>query len=186
MVPVYNTEKYLERCIESLVNQTYRNIELIIVDDESPDNSPQICDEWAEKDDRVKVIHKEKNGGLSAARNTGIEHATGDYIAFFDSDDFVDKTLIEKAAAKLMEENADIAWYGVNFYFGENFIFPMPVKFPKDVYTGREIQDELIPDVLDGSRDGKVRGLYGPPVWMYVLSTDFLRSTGYRFESECK
>ena len=86
IVPVYNVEKYLDKCIESIVNQTYRNIEIILVDDGSPDKCPEICNEWAKKDDRIKVIHKE-NGGLSSARNAALEIAQGDYITFVDSDD---------------------------------------------------------------------------------------------------
>ena len=156
---MYNVQAYLDRCIESIISQTYKNFELILVDDKSTDNSPQICDEWQQKDSRVKVIHKEHNEGAGAARNTGIENASGDYIAFFDSDDFFDRELLRKAVTKLVSEETDIAWFGVNIYFGEKFVFPMPVAFPKDVYEGRDIQDELIPDVLDGSRNGKVRGL---------------------------
>ncbi|MBQ8765332.1 MAG: glycosyltransferase family 2 protein, partial [Clostridia bacterium] len=83
VIPVYNVEKYLDRCIESIVNQTYKNIEIILIDDGSPDNCPQMCDNWAEKDNRIKVIHK-KNAGLGMARNSGIEAATGAYIFFID------------------------------------------------------------------------------------------------------
>ena len=81
IIPVYNVEKYLDRCITSIVNQTYRNLEIILVDDGSPDNCPSMCDRWGEKDSRIKVVHKE-NAGLGMARNTGIECATGDYICF--------------------------------------------------------------------------------------------------------
>lgn len=186
VLPVYNTSQYLNRCLDSLVNQTYKNIELIIVDDKSTDDSPQICDAWQEKDSRIKVVHKEKNEGLSAARNTGMKHVTGDYVAFFDSDDFVDKTLVEKVMAKMVPENADIAWYGLNFYFGEGRIFPMVMHVEKDVFVGREIQDELFPDILEASRKGKIRGLCGPPVWIYILSMDFVRSSDSKFESERK
>lgn len=184
VLPVYNAEDYLDKCIGSLVGQTYQNIEIILVDDKSPDASPRICDAWAEKDSRVRVIHQEKNGGQSVARNTGMDHAAGDYIAFFDSDDFVEKTLVEKTMAKITAENAEIGWYGYNFYFGEDRTYPLYLSFPKEVYTGREIQEELVPDVFEASRRGKVKGLGGPPVWLYILSADFLRSTGLRFESE--
>ena len=91
IIPVYKVEKYLDKCVESVVNQTYKNLEIILVDDGSPDNCPKMCDEWAEKDKRIKVIHKE-NGGLSDARNFGIEKATGDYLMFLDSDDYLDVT----------------------------------------------------------------------------------------------
>lgn len=88
IVPVYQVEKYLVRCLESVVNQTYKNLEIILVDDGSTDASGEICDEYAEKDDRIKVIHKE-NGGLSSARNAGLDIAQGEYIAFVDSDDWI-------------------------------------------------------------------------------------------------
>ena len=94
VVPVYNVEKYLDKCIESILNQTYKNLEIILVDDGSKDNCGKKCDEWAKKDDRIKVIHKE-NGGLSDARNVGIDYAKGEYISFVDSDDFIDKDMIE-------------------------------------------------------------------------------------------
>ena len=95
IIPVYNVEKYLRRCVESVLNQTYVNLEIILVDDGSLDKSKSICDEFAQKYERVKVIHK-KNGGLSSARNAGIELATGEYIGFVDSDDDVDPCMYEK------------------------------------------------------------------------------------------
>ena len=88
VLPIYNVEKYLSRCLESVVNQSYRKLEIILVDDESPDKCPEICDKWAAKDNRIKVVHK-KNAGLGHARNTGIENATGEYICFVDSDDYI-------------------------------------------------------------------------------------------------
>ena len=94
IVPVYNVEKYLERCIDSLVNQTLKDIEIILVDDGSTDDSGNICDKYAKKDKRIKVIHKE-NGGLSDARNIGLSIANGRYLQFVDSDDFIHKQMIE-------------------------------------------------------------------------------------------
>ena len=88
IVPVYKVEKYLDKCVESIVEQTYKNLEIILVDDGSPDNCPAMCDEWAQKDSRIKVIHKE-NGGLSSARNAGLDACTGEYIYFLDSDDYI-------------------------------------------------------------------------------------------------
>ena len=91
IVPVYKAEQYLERCVKSILEQTYQNFELILVDDGSPDGSPNLCDKWAEEDNRVHVIHK-KNGGASSARNAGLKIAKGTWIAFVDSDDWLDKT----------------------------------------------------------------------------------------------
>ena len=120
VVPIYNVERYLDRCIESIVNQTYTNLEILLIDDGSPDHCPEMCDEWAKKDHRIRVIHK-KNAGQGMARNTGIENASGEYICFFDSDDYIDKCLIEKSYQVICEEKADIVLYGcVNAYPEKN------------------------------------------------------------------
>lgn len=108
VVPIYNVEEYLPKCIESLLNQTYEDLEIILVDDGGKDNCPSICEAYAEKDNRIKVIHKE-NGGLSDARNAGTAVATGAYIAYVDSDDFIKSDMYEKMLARMRETNADIA-----------------------------------------------------------------------------
>ena len=107
IVPVYNVEDYLEECIESILGQTYKNLEIILVDDGSTDNSSKICDTYEKKDNRIKVIHKE-NGGLSSARNNGLKHITGDYISFVDSDDFINKTMYEKLYMAIKQYDADV------------------------------------------------------------------------------
>jgi len=94
IVPVYNAEKYLDKCIQSILNQDYKNIEVILIDDGSLDNSGNICDEYAKVDSRVKVVHK-KNGGVSSARNCGIDIATGEFIMFVDSDDYIEYNMIQ-------------------------------------------------------------------------------------------
>ena len=108
IVPVYKVEKYLDRCVQSIVDQTYRNLEIILVDDGSPDNCGAMCDAWAAKDDRIKVIHKE-NGGLSDARNAGMVVAAGEYIAFVDSDDWVDKCFVEILYGVISKNACDMA-----------------------------------------------------------------------------
>lgn len=94
IIPVYDVEKYLDRCVESVLNQTYHNLEIILVDDGSPDGCPQLCDEWAKKDERIRVIHQ-RNGGLAAARNVGLLHCTGEYVDFVDSDDWIESDMIQ-------------------------------------------------------------------------------------------
>lgn len=116
IVPVYRVEKTLDRCLESIVNQTYNNLEIILVDDGSPDQCPQMCDEWALKDPRIKVIHK-KNGGLSSARNAGLKIYTGDYVSFVDSDDYLDLQAYESLVGYATKNNADLVlnnYYDVN------------------------------------------------------------------------
>lgn len=107
IVPVYNAEKYLNECVDSILAQTLQDIEVILVDDGSTDNSPAICDEYAEKDSRVVVIHKE-NGGVSAARNAGLDVVKGEYVAFVDSDDYIDTEMYEKMFEQITEYNCDV------------------------------------------------------------------------------
>lgn len=121
IIPVYNVEQYLRRCLDSIVSQTWHNLQIILVDDGSTDNSGRICDEYAGKDRRIQVIHKE-NGGLSEARNTGIKAASAHYIAFVDSDDYVGKQYIQRLARILSENDADIAVCG--YYQGKRKTFP--------------------------------------------------------------
>lgn len=115
IVPIYNVEKYLERCMSSLLNQTLKDIEIILVDDGSPDNCPKMCDEYAKSDLRVKVIHKQ-NAGLGYARNSGLEIASGEYAAFVDSDDYVDVTMYESLYDKATESRADAVFCAYQLY----------------------------------------------------------------------
>jgi len=107
IVPVYNVEKYLDKCMESLVGQTYKDFEIIVIDDGSTDGSAILCDKWAEKDKRVKVFHQE-NKGLSVVRNRGLELAVGEYITWVDSDDYVDKCYLEKLSEVYKSTGADM------------------------------------------------------------------------------
>lgn len=107
IVPVYKVEEYLDECVKTIVDQTYTRMEIILVDDGSPDRCPQMCDEWAKRDSRIKVIHK-ANGGLSDARNAGLDICTGDYIAFVDSDDWIKSDMYQKMLEAIEEENADL------------------------------------------------------------------------------
>lgn len=113
IVPIYKVEKYIHKCINSIINQTYTNLQIILVDDGSPDNCGEICDEYAKKDSRIEVIHK-KNGGLSDARNVGIKNAKGKYIGFVDSDDYIKEDMYENLYNDIEENQADISI--CNFY----------------------------------------------------------------------
>lgn len=114
IVPVYNVESYLKECVDSLIHQTYQNIEIILINDGSTDNSGQVCDQYCEIDKRISVIHKE-NGGQSDARNVGLDVAVGDYIMFVDSDDFVADNYVELMLATMVSEQADIVCCGFSF-----------------------------------------------------------------------
>ena len=121
IVPIYNVEQFLSKCIQSIINQSYSRLEIILVDDGSTDDSPQICDEFKEKDKRIKVIHK-KNGGLSDARNVGIEVASGEYIGFVDSDDYIDELMYEKLLNACIRNNSYISICGRNIVNIDNDI----------------------------------------------------------------
>lgn len=114
IVPIYNVEDYLDRCVNSLVKQTYKNLEIILVDDGANDSCPQLCDEWAQKDSRIKAIHK-VNGGLSDARNAGLEIANGELIVLIDSDDWIDYCAIEKMYERMLADDSDVVSSGVKW-----------------------------------------------------------------------
>lgn len=115
IVPIYNVEKYLEECVDSILRQTYKNIEIILVDDGSPDKCGEICDNYSQKNNLIKVVHK-KNGGLSSARNAGLDIATGEYIMFIDSDDFIEQDMVEALLTLKAESSADIVCCGAYRY----------------------------------------------------------------------
>ncbi len=121
IVPVYKAEKYLERCVDSIRNQTYSNLEIILVDDGSPDNSGMICDSLAKLDKRIKVIHQD-NGGSSAARNAGLDAMSGDYVGFVDSDDWIEKEMYEILYSRMISEHADISCCGIKICTDEKVL----------------------------------------------------------------
>ena len=140
IVPIYNVEKYLHQCLKSIVNQTYKNLEIILVDDGSPDNCPKICDEYSRKDKRIKVIHKE-NGGLSSARNAGLDVVTGEYISFIDSDDMIDEKFIETLYNLCKENNCDISECNLQRF--EKEVVKKADNYDKKIYTNYEMQRRL-------------------------------------------
>lgn len=144
IVPVYNVEEYLEQCVESLINQTYSDLEIILVNDGSTDNSPAICNKYAKKDDRIKVIHKQ-NGGLSDARNTGLNKAQGAYIAFVDSDDWVKPTMLEHLYTACVKYDAEISCCGRYITDGKKISLKRFIS-KEQCYT----QEDALKEILDG------------------------------------
>ncbi len=139
IIPVYMVELYLDRCLNSIVSQTYKNLEIILVDDGSKDNCPTICDCWAEKDKRIRVIHRE-NGGLSAARNSGIDAAKGEYLAFVDSDDFVSTEFIEVLYQACKQTGSQIAQCRYEYVDGDVMTKDKEeVTEPTEVFSGKEM-----------------------------------------------
>jgi len=134
IVPIYNVEEYVEKCIKSLINQTYKNIEIILVDDGSTDSSYDICKKYSETDSRINLIHKE-NGGLSDARNVGIENATGEYITFLDSDDWLSYNYCETMIKEINETKADIVMCNLVNVYNDDYVFKNKSDYNKDIYS---------------------------------------------------
>lgn len=137
IVPVYNVEEYLKRCIQSIMQQTYSNLEILLIDDGSTDHSGAMCNEYANRDKRIRVIHKE-NGGLSDARNTGIEASTGEYLLFIDSDDYVDIHLVQSLLERLYYDNTDMVVCGIEKVDVEEHIITEPAWTLKDQTLSRK------------------------------------------------
>lgn len=162
IVPVYKVEPYLDKCVSSIVNQTYTNLEIILVDDGSPDNCPAMCDAWAEKDSRIRVIHK-TNGGLSDARNAGMTVATGELMAFVDSDDWIAPDMYEYLYQRLTEDNSDIAACGVQLMW-ENGTMRMLTREGSCVLNREEAMKAIIQE-----------SWLKQPVWYKLYKTDLIR-----------
>lgn len=156
IVPCYKVERYLPKCIDSIINQTYTNLEIFLIDDGSPDNCGKICDNYAQKDLRIKVIHK-TNGGLSDARNVAIDKMTGEYVVFVDSDDYIAPTHIEGLYDMIQRHQAEISINTfATFYDGTN---PLPCKKSSKefVYTGLEATEKMFyQEMFDNSAWGKM------------------------------
>lgn len=150
IVPVYNIEKYLAKCLDSLINQTLKEIEIICVNDGSTDNSAEILNEYAQKDSRIRIINQE-NAGLSAARNTGINNANGEYIGYVDSDDWVDLNFYENLYNAAKENNADIAVAGIKRVGGEDYKEKVFLKFEKTTTTENTDEKFRLCDIPDKS-----------------------------------
>lgn len=166
VVPLYKVEAYLEKCIESIQKQTYSNLEIILVDDGSPDQCGQICEEYAEKDTRIHVFHKE-NGGLSEARNYGVQYATGKYLLFVDSDDFISETLVEKTVNIAETHSCDMVLF--DYYYVKNGM--------TEVRTCGEIPENKV-ICLE-----KEKNLFTAPpsAWSKLFNRDFYVSSGIEF-----
>ncbi|MBW3091722.1 glycosyltransferase [Bifidobacterium sp. 82T10] len=144
IVPVYNVERYLDECISSIVDQTYRNLDIIIVDDVSPDRCPELCDRWEEKDKRIRVIHRERNGGLSAARNSGIDARRGEYVSFVDSDDVIAPKMIETLVNDALAYDADIVSCGADKVSEDLKTVIAPMAPATRTFTGEQALDEFL------------------------------------------
>lgn len=182
IVPVYNVEKYLKRCVESILSQTMENLEIILVDDGSTDQSGTICDEYAKKDSRIKVMHK-KNGGLSSARNAGLAIAQGKYVGFVDSDDDIENIMYERMYETIEKENVDFVMSDYIRIPENGEIYLKTLEIEKGRYDRNDIREKIFPQLIMGE-DLE----YGPllSVWHCMYRTDFLRKYNLKFDEEVR
>jgi glycosyltransferase involved in cell wall biosynthesis len=175
VVAIYNGQQYIDACLKGILGQTYRNTEIILVDDGSTDNGGKMCDDYAKKDDRIKVIHQE-NGGLSAARNAGTKAATGDYVVYFDVDDEVTETLVEDNVKLATEHDADVVMYC--FWYHNVDMNVRKANAMSKVFAGtdREYFDKYLIPTID-------REVFNAP-WNKLYKMDFLRKNDLHFYPE--
>lgn len=180
IVPGYNVEKYLDRCMNSIVNQTYKNIEIIVVDDGSTDSSGKICDYYEQSDDRFKVIHK-KNEGLGYARNTGLENSSGKYVVFVDSDDYIEKDMIQNLYDDLISKHADTCIGGFKRIYSDKIIrFMNP--FSGKCFSGNSIIDSVLVKMFGKERNPS--DYLEMSVWKILFSNEIIREHNIFFPSE--
>lgn len=186
VLPIYNVEKYLNRCVDSIYAQRYENFELILVDDGSPDNCPRKCDEWANKDPRIKVVHK-KNEGLGMARNSGLEIATGEYIAFFDSDDYIVEDLFYDAAEYLSKEKVDLLEFGHHHIDSKgNVSVSYPIRMDHTLYKGEDVYNTFWPELISTDPDTGFESGLLMSAWCCFYRLDTLKQSEFSFVSERK
>ena len=184
IVPVYNVEKYLDRCLNSLINQTFKNLEIILVDDGSTDLSGKMCDEYAKKYLNIKATHK-INGGLASARNKGMEFVTGEYTAFVDSDDWIEKETYQILFERYKENHPDIITYGYQKINNDRIIIKESAHFPEGIYLKKEIQNSILPDSIAREKAfDQVRLPVQLSACMNIYKSSFLKENNLKFESE--
>lgn len=182
IVPVYKVERYIERCISSLRNQTLTDIEIILVDDGSPDLCPQLCDEYAQKDSRIKVIHK-ANAGLGYARNSGLEIATGEYVAFVDSDDYADVQMYDKLYVAACREHADAVFCGFSTENREEGWIKSNEVDKNKVWRQDDIRTFMLDMIASAPHERKERK-FQMSVWHAIYKRTVITENNIKFPSE--
>lgn len=183
IVPVFNVEKYLSRCMDSLMYQTLRDIEIILVDDGSPDSSPKMCDNFAIIDSRIKVIHK-KNGGLGFARNSGLEIATGEFVAFVDSDDYVDLNMYETLYNQAKKYNLDTLFCGFNNVDKKNNVHRVSEVDSLKIFDSQQKIENFLLDMIGTEPNHPVDRKYQMSVWHAIYSRNSIVNNSIQFCSE--
>lgn len=183
IIPCWGVEKYLDRCLESVVNQTLKELEIILVDDESPDKVPEMCDAWAQKDSRIKVIHK-KNEGLGFARNSGLEIATGEYVAFLDSDDFLDHEAYATVYNIAINNQLDVCYYQRRRVDQNDKKIEVSSQKTIDTYYGRKEVDTYMLNLIGHKPSDKIQRTESFSVCMGIMRRSIIERYNCRFPSE--
>lgn len=183
IVPLYNVEPYLGRCMKSLLNQTIKGIEIIMVDDESPDRCPQMCEDYKDKYPNIKVVHK-KNGGLGFARNSGLEVAEGEYVAFIDSDDFVDTDMFQNLYEYGKKNNCDAVFCGYNIYRDAEHVRRMQENSDYVLRQGADGARQVLLDMVGPEPDYHSDAKLLMSVWRAIYSRKVIEENHLRFVSE--
>lgn len=183
IVPIYNVEKYLPQCMESLLNQTLADIEIILVDDGSPDNCPAMCDEYAKQDHRVRVIHK-ANAGQGYARNSGLEIATGEYIAFVDSDDYVETATYQEMYALITSTKADAVYFAFQMFDNQENVFGEASTSKEGQYQTKDDVRGLMLNMIANHCTVKSRRDIQCSACCSLYRNDIIKNYGLKFKSE--
>lgn len=188
VIPVYKVERYIRRCVDSVINQSYKNLEIILVDDGSPDNCPAICDEYCQTDERIRVIHK-KNGGLASARNAGMNIATGEYLFFLDSDDWLELDGLELLYKKGCCKDVDFVRYRAirTGWPGKDEHIPCRVEKIRELSEGYYSRERIIKEIyprLLATNQLSMGAIVG--AWGSLYKTEFLNKNKLRFYEEVK
>lgn len=183
IIPVYNNQQYIDECVKSVINQTYSNIEIVLVDDGSTDKSGDMCDSWAKTDNRIKVVHK-ANAGLGMARNTGLDNTSGDYVQFLDSDDYISRDCIEVLISHIQNRNAEVVYCKYARFDAEK-IYSDSVSYSNErISTGDGIIEDVLLEMVGSLPNARLDSGFDMSACTALYSTSLIKKNAFRFKSE--
>lgn len=183
IIPVYNAEKYLQRCVESILNQSLQDIEIILIDDQSTDRSPSICDDYAQKENRIKVVHK-KNEGPGCARNSGLEIAEGEFIAFVDADDYIEPLMYETMYQEADRVGADSCICGFSKVDEKGNCTCYKNPLGNNVFVDNDVHKKILLNIIGSKPEEKKDHIIGLSVWKTLYSSMVIKEHNIRFYSD--
>lgn len=183
IVPIYNVKKYIERCLNSIIKQNFTKFEVILVDDGSTDGSGEVADNYADKFDFIKVVHK-RNAGLGFARNTGLKYANGEYVLFIDSDDYIEPNMLIDLYSSVKKVNADVCYSDFFRDYGNIIVKNNHLKGLEGVYSSKDIYSKIVPWLIGGSPCDKFDDILGWGVWKSLYKNEIIQKFNLKFHSE--